>query len=222
MYKLSPSTLTFQWDECKYCFYMQVKHGVSIGGIFPGIFTRMSNLTSSFYDGKPAHEISVNLPPGVVRYREQFVQSLPISVPGAKSQCYIRGRFDAVIAFDDGSFGIVDYKTSDAKEEHGVFYSRQLSAYAYALENAAPRALALSPVSRLGLFVITPSRYERGAEGEMLFANRTTWIDVPRNDAAFLDLLQEVMRVLEAGEPPEPAEDCPTCKYRRTMEVLGQ
>jgi hypothetical protein len=160
MYKLSPSSLTFQWDDCKYCFYMQVKHGISWRP--PGIFGRMANLTSAFYDGKPAHDISPSLPPGIVRYREQFVTSLPINIPGARSQCYIKGRFDAVIAFDDGSYGIIDYKTSDAKAEQAAFYSRQLSAYAYALENAAPKALSLSPVTRLGLFVITPSRFEAG------------------------------------------------------------
>ena len=86
------------------------------------------------------------------------VKSLPISFPDTLSQCIIKGRFDAIIAFDDGSYGIIDYKTSDASEEKAAFYSSQLSAYAYALENPAPGALSVSPITRLGLFIITPNR----------------------------------------------------------------
>lgn len=175
MYKLSPSDLTFAWDGCKYCFYLKVRHGITYRGPFPGIFGKMANLTSEFYLGKPTAEITPDLPPGVVRYRERFVKSAPISIPGATSQCYIYGRFDAVIEFEDDSYGIVDYKTSDARDEHAAFYSRQLSAYAYALENPAPKALALSPVSRLGLFVITPDRFESAPSREMVFVNKTTW-----------------------------------------------
>ena len=104
MYKISPSDLTFSWDGCKYCFYLKVKHNIVLRGPFPGIFTKMANLTSDFYLGKPTSEISPDLPPGIVKLKEKFVKSAPISIPGAKSQCYINGRFDAVIEFDDGSY----------------------------------------------------------------------------------------------------------------------
>jgi hypothetical protein len=218
MYKISPSDLTFGWDGCKYCFYLKVKHNIALGGIFPGIFGKMANLTSEFYMGRSTQDISPDLPPGVVTLREKFVRSMPISPPGANSQCYIKGRFDAVFAFEDGTYGIVDYKTSEAKEEQAAFYSRQLSAYAYALENPAPNSLSLSPVTRLGLFVVTPNRFEPSASSEMVFVNKTTWMDVPRDDEAFLNLLGEVVRLLDEPEPPDPADDCETCNYRKRME----
>jgi len=220
IYKLSPSDLTFAWEECKYCFYLKVKHNLVLRTPFPGIFGKMANLTSEFYLGKPASEISENLPCGVVRYREKFVKSTPISIPGAVSECYISGRFDAVIAFDDGSFGIVDYKTSDPREEHAAFYSRQLSAYVYALENPAPGALGLTPISRLGLFIITPHRFERTMGDDMIYTNRTTWVDVPRDDKAFLALLGEVLALLDSPAPPEPGEDCGLCNYRKEYYEL--
>jgi hypothetical protein len=182
----------------------------------------MANLTSSFYHEKPSGEITPDLPTGKVKYREQFVKSAPISVPGTESQCYINGRFDAVIEFEDGTYGVVDYKTSDPREEHTAFYSRQLTAYAWALENPAPHALELSPVSRLGLFIITPERYERSPGGEMVFINRTTWMDVPRDDAAFLQLLGEVLTLLDAPLPPAPSETCGLCNYRKSMADFQQ
>jgi hypothetical protein len=126
-----------------------------------------------------------------------------------------------VIEFEDGTYGIVDYKTSDAKEEHAAFYRRQLTAYAYALENPAPHALGLAPISRLGLFVITPERFEKNSADEVVFVNRTTWMDVPRDDQAFLALLGEVLVVLDAPTPPEPSEDCGVCAYRDAMGEMG-
>jgi hypothetical protein len=212
--------LTFDWDGCKFCFYVQVKHNIRMGSIFPGIFTKMANLTSGFYLGKPTREISPGLPPGAVKMREGYVKSAPIDIPGVESQCYIKGRFDALLEFEDGTYGLVDYKTSDAKEEHAAFYSRQLSAYAYSLEHAAPAALSFAPISRLGLFIITPDRFEPGAGAEMVFVNRTTWVDVPRDDKAFLSLLGEVLRVLDAPKPPAPSEDCEVCQYRARMQAF--
>jgi hypothetical protein len=221
LYKLSPSDLTFAWDGCKLCFYMKVKHNLGYSGVFPSMFGKIANMTSDFYLEKSTSEISPSLPPGKIKFREKWVKSAPISIPGMQSQCYIRGRFDAAIAFEDGSYGIIDYKTSDAKEEHAEFYSRQLSAYAYALENPAPGAMGLSPIVRLGLFVVTPERFERKPDNDIVFVNQTTWVEVPRNDAAFISLLGEVITTLEASSPPEPAGDCELCNYRKRMIDAG-
>jgi len=221
LYKLSPSDLTFLWDGCKHCFYLKVKHNIVYRGSFPSIFGKMANLTSYFYQDKSTSDISTDIPPGRVKFREKWVKSAPISIPGSTSQCYIRGRFDAVIEFDDGSYGVVDYKTSDARDEHAAFYSRQLSAYAYALENPASKALHLSPVSWLGLFVISPDRFEQSPADEMVFVNRTTWMDIPRDDGAFLDLLGEVVAILDAPKPPAPSSGCELCKYRNAIEEFN-
>jgi hypothetical protein len=220
-YTLSPSDLTFLWDGCRFCFYMKVKHNILHRGLFPGMFGRMGDLTSNYYLGKPASLLSSDLPLGVVTHKEKWVKSTPIHFPGSPSQCVIRGRFDSVIAFEDGSYGIIDYKTSDASAEKAAFYSRQLSAYAYALENPAPGALTFAPISRLGLFIITPQRYEQVSGEEVAFITRTTWLDVNRDEAGFLAFLGEVLWVLDAPVAPDPAETCPLCNYRHAMQAFG-
>ena len=48
LYKLSPSDLTFAWDECKFCFYQKVKHNITLRTPFPGIFGKLANLTSEY------------------------------------------------------------------------------------------------------------------------------------------------------------------------------
>jgi hypothetical protein len=185
------------------------------------MFGKMGDLTSNYYLDKPSSEISPGLPAGSVKFREKWVKSVPINFPGTSSQCILKGRFDAIMAFEDGSYGIIDYKTSDASEEKAAFYSRQLSAYAYALENPAPGALAISPITRLGLFIITPDRFERLPSGEIAFVTRTTWMDVPRDDATFLALLGEIVTLLDMPTPPTAAEDCGLCNYRKNYNEAG-
>jgi len=215
---LSPSELTFLWDECKFCFYMKVKHKIAYKGPFPAIFGSMGDLTSGFYHYKSTTLLSETLPVGVLKFREGWVKSAPIAFDGIDSKCVIRGRFDAVAAFEDGSFGLIDYKTSNATYEKAAFYSRQLSAYAWSLEHPARGALALSPVTRMGLFVISPRRFETVSDGDMAFISKTTWLDVPRDDAGFMDFLGGVMAVLDADEPPPSSETCPLCSYRKAMK----
>ena len=85
MYKINPSDLTFSWNGCKYCFYLKVKHNIVLRGAFPGILTKMANLTSEFYLGKPTSEISPDLPQGIVKLKEKFLKSAPISIPSAEA-----------------------------------------------------------------------------------------------------------------------------------------
>ena len=220
-YKLSPSDMTFLWEGCRLCYYLKVKHQLKYGGVFPGMFTKMADLTSHFYHLKPAQALSPALPPGVLLHREKWVQSAPLTLPGCAAQVVIKGRFDAAIAFEDGSYAVVDFKTSEAGQEKVAFYSRQLSAYAYALENRAPGAFALAPISRLGLFIVTPGSYEPAPSGSMAFISRTAWMDIPRDDAAFLAYLGEVLAVLENPLPPPPAENCELCRYRQKTRDFG-
>jgi len=185
------------------------------------MFGKMGDLTSNYYLDKSSSEISPQLPAGIVKFREKWVKSVPISFPDTSTQCILKGRFDAIMAFEDGSYGIIDYKTSDSSEEKAAFYSRQLSAYAYALENPAPGALSISPITRLGLFIITPNRFERMPDGEIAFVTRTTWMDVPRDDATFLALLREIVTLLDKTTPPDPSDDCGLCNYRRNLNEAG-
>ncbi len=221
VYTLSPSDLTFLWEGCKRCFYLKVKHNIVYRGPFPGMFGKMGNLTSNYYLGKSAHEISSDLPAGVVKFREKWVKSAPIVFPDTSSQCVIRGRFDAILAFEDGSYGLIDYKTAEASEDEAAFYGRQLSAYAYALENPAPGALSISPITHLGLFIITPGRFEPVSNGELAFVTSTTWINIPRDDGVFLSFLREIIILLDQSIPPESAEDCGLCNYRKSFREAG-
>lgn len=214
-YRLSPSDLTFLWDECRRCFYLKVKHNFRRPALpFPSIFTTIDGLMKGFFQDLPTQALEASLPPGRVLLASKKVQSAPIAFAGHSETCVLAGSFDSLLAFDDGSYGLVDFKTAEPKPHHTNFYGRQLHAYTYALEHPAAGHLSLAPISRLGLFIVQPNEMQRQRDGRIAYLGTVTWLEIQRNDAAFLDFLDEVMAVLEAPAPPPPAENCPWCAYR--------
>lgn len=216
IWKLSPSDFAFLWEECKRCFYLKVAQGFQRPFTpFPKIFTIIAALEKDFFDGKSTTQISSNLPPGKVVYGEKYIRSEVISFDGVDGSCYISGRFDNVVEFEDGSYGVIDFKTAETKAEHVGLYSRQLHAYAYTLEHAAGDSLYLSPVTKLGLLCLEPNRMY-SSKGKYGLRCKSEWIECPRDDEMFLGFIKDVLDVLSADEPPGGSPTCSFCQYRDT------
>jgi hypothetical protein len=220
--KLSPSDLTFLWDECPRCFYLKHIHRISRPAApFPSIFGVIDRLMKAHYAGRPTSELSPSLAPGNVSVSEKWLESLPISLPGHTLSCFLRGKFDALIHFDDGTHGIIDFKTSEPKPSQIPFYSRQLHAYAYALEHPAPGKLGLSPISCLGLLVESPHATLSATTDEISFNFVTTWLEVPLSRESFIEFIDQVLSLLELPEPPPASEKCAYCQYRQHARQHG-
>ena len=216
-WKLSPSDFAFLWEECKRCFYLKVVHNFARPRpIMPKIFNIIDSQMKSFYADKRTEDIVKNMPPGIIKYGEKWVESKPVHLPRKSSSCYIRGKFDTIVYFDDGTYGVIDFKTSERKSEHIPLYDRQLHAYAHALENPAAGKLSLSPISKLGLLVYEPNSYSQTDDGNALLMGALSWIEIPRRDSRFKKFLSEVVSVLQMPEPPGGAPSCEWCQYRDT------
>ena len=213
-YRLSPSDLTFLYTGCKYCFYQKVANGISQPSIpLPSIFSKIAGLLKDHYDGKRTSELHVDIPPGIITHGEKWVSSEPIKLPNHQSTCYINGRFDIVVSFDDGSYGVIDFKTSNPSSESASMYSRQLHAYAYALEHPAPSKLALSPITKLGLLYFYPDNINQQSIDRLNYGAEIVWKEVEKDEQDFLNFIDEVLSALELPEPPECSPDCQWCGY---------
>jgi len=220
-YRLSPSDLTFLYEGCKHCFVLKVKHGITQPSIpLPSVFSIIASLQKDYYSDKRTEDFCPGLPPGIVRHGEKFVRSDTIEIPGCESTCFISGRFDIVAELDDGSFAVMDFKTGNPSEEKSNIYTRQLHAYVTALENPAPNALKLSPISRLGLLYFTPDKCEqvgdstlRGAATRQTIEGEMQWIEIERNDSDFLSFLKDVVNLLDGPIPDPQPERCDWCSY---------
>jgi len=221
-WKLSPSDLTFLWDECPRCFYLKVVRSFNRpASAFPSIFGRIDRAMKTYYADKTATDISASLPAGKFYFAEQFIVSTPLARPGFNDTVYFSGKFDAILEFDNGSYGLIDFKTSEPKAEQIAFYARQLQAYVYALENPAPGKLRKSPVTRLGLLYFSPHTLKFADEENLALHGTIAWQPIIRDDAAFMSFIDQVLTVLTLPEPPEASLNCTFCQYRRKARELG-
>jgi hypothetical protein len=215
-WKVSASDLTFLFDECRRCFWLKL-----VGGLprprapFPKVFSLLDAQTKRFFERKRTQQISGLLPPGRVIQGERAVRSTLLALPGHRRPLLIGGRFDTALRFDDGTFGILDFKTTTPRTDHIDLYGRQLHAYALAAENSAPGALHLQPVTRLGLLCVEPTAMVRH-RGGVAYRGEPHWVEVPRVDRDFLRFLREVLSLLERPTPPLPSPNCAFCDYLTT------
>jgi hypothetical protein len=186
----------------------------------PSIFSQIASLLKNHYDGRRTDELHPALPPGTVKYGESFVRSARISIAGSDATCFINGRFDIVVEFDDRTYGVIDFKTGRPTSEYGGLYSRQLHAYAYALEHPAPGALALSPITKLGLLYFYPARTHQDGVEHLSYEADVTWLETPKNEEEFLEFIGGVLELLESPGPPEASPDCQWCSYAKRLSSL--
>jgi hypothetical protein len=214
-FKLSPSDFAFLHDECARCFYLKVRHDVPrprtpMASIYKqtegAIITRLrSEELSSIVGGAPR---------GCVRYGERWVRSHVITFPDLRSTCFISGKFDLLVDLQAGGYAVPDIKMSKVKDPYLVKYGRQLHSYAYALEHPRPGSLLLRPIERLGLIVFEPDAFANGEPGNGFLCGTVSWVDIQRDDAAFMRFLAGVVAMLEEPMPPEASPDCGWCRYR--------
>ena len=220
-YRLSPSDLTFLYSGCKRCFYNKVVNAIQPPSIpLPSVFSQIASLLKDHYTNKRASELHLSLPPGVVSLGEKRVKSQPIEFPTMNASCYIAGRFDIVVSFDDGTYGVIDFKTSNPSRDSAEMYSRQLHAYAYALEHPASNALSLCPVTKLGLLYFNPSIVKQDSVERLLYESEITWVEIEKNEGKFLDFIVEVMLLLESSEAPECSPSCKWCNYLNRLSGI--
>jgi hypothetical protein len=220
VWTLSPSEFGFLWQECRRCYYLKVTQKDTRPGAFPKIFQAIDAQMRMRFDGKRTEEVLPHLPPGTLDCGDQRVQSLPIRRPNRDSGIQIRGKLDALIRFDDGSIAVVDFKTTSVSGRNVETYTRQLSAYAYALENPAPGYLALRPVRRLGLLIFEPQSFSSQANAAS-FSGSLSWAEIPFSHDVFLKFLDEVASVLDLDAPPPTTEGCTWCGYRESARQTG-
>lgn len=222
MYKLSPSDFGFLWDECRRCFYLKVARDFNRPSApFPKIFNVIDKAMKDFLMGVPSGRWAAGVPAGKFHAADGWVQSKPISLPGRASSFYIRGIFDTVLELESGGFAVVDFKTSTISASSAVKYGRQLHAYAFALERAAPGEMALTPIPALGLLVYQPNAFATDGAAAASLAGQLGWMSIPRDDDAFVRFLDEVLGVLDLPEPPPPGRDCNFCRFREASRTTG-
>jgi hypothetical protein len=213
VHTLAPSDLTFLLNECFRCFYNKVAlHSRRPSQQMPKVFTILDRHQKEFFHGRKTSEIHASLPSGTVDCGDASVMSVPIEVPGSESRIQFRGSIDTALHFDDGTHGIVDFKTADPRDDHVDLYWLQLQCYALALEQPAFGKRELTPITALGLLCFEPDEMVQ-LKDRMAYTTTPTWVPVKRDDRAFLSLMGLVCSILDNPTPPKPGSKCQWCAW---------
>ncbi len=215
---ISPSDLTFSWDGCHRCLWLNYNHQVKAPMFMP-LVGDLAAMQEASYVGKSSADMHPALPEGKVWKLADWVQSTNIIVDGVDSGFAIRGKYDLVMEFPDGTYGIIDCKFQARDSDKSKFYSPQLEAYAFALENPAKNAPIT--ISHMGLLVWSPVKVRGNSAGNFGMELSCSWYPAPRNPESLQERLAEFIKVVK-GDVPPAKDNCELCRYvSARREKLG-
>jgi len=210
-YYISPSDLTFLFGECKRCFWLKYHKGISTPGFMP-LVGPMSAMQEAYYRNKPSKLLDSQLPDGSISRFGEAVESTSIVINGEETRWRIKGKFDLVVEYNNGTVGLVDCKvtTSTMDDSKVAHYQPQLEAYCYALENPLNGTPALVAHSGLMMWKVAGT-YKNETECNV-FNTEAAFLMVPRDPESFQRFVEEVIVVLD-GHIPDSDTRCKYCAY---------
>ncbi len=219
---IAPSDLTFGFSNCKRCIWIKYWFSFELKKDFPLLGT-LSNAQEEHFRRAPMPSIDPSLAPGTIKQWGQWLKSKNITINGVETPWKLRGIYDLLGHYEDGSVGIIDCKVSDSERDSGDFYSPQLEAYAFMLEN--PLSGKAFSVKTMGLLVwnlggVAQTRPNEFVTHDMGFGVHQKYVPVERNPNALLKLLEEFIAVID-GDLPDPGSQCHACNYLQgRLELL--
>ena len=206
--RLSPSSLNYEDRRCDRCFAEAANGESWPQGPFPGIFAKLDSQQRRYFTDRSTADVDAGLPPGTL-HNGGRVQSAPHTIGGIDFT--IRGSMDALLRFDDGSVGVVDFKSSTASPQLGDAYRPQLAAYQWALSK--PASGDPETVSVAGLLVFAPESMVDTDQGRAYLVS-TTWIPVEIEDGWFEKFLGRLVPLIETPHEAPSKTDCEWCSLR--------
>lgn len=218
-YKLSPSKFLFGYERCKRCFYLDIRKGLTQPGTFPSIFSKYDIIHKNSTTGMRTEDICIDIPKGIFFEGpgSKTLESVDIKCEDGNAG-YISGKGDAFLKLDDGSYAVIDFKTTAMSSDKARDYSTQLHAYKYALENNREGKPHLSPITKLGIIVFEPDIDEKmikTSESSQGIIHKTQWFEIPIDEDNFVSYVKKVVKLLSSQDIPHSAESCQFCDYRK-------
>ena len=122
IYTISPSELSY---VCDHCAYIGKNFNLYPKMISAGVTQTLDSMEKEFFLGD-VKKIDKNIKEGetIDPFNISFFSKV---LKDNKNRLFrIKGKGDAIIKFEDGTSGIIDYKTSKFKEKNGKDFSKDL------------------------------------------------------------------------------------------------
>ena len=216
MYQFSPSELDYK-PKCRRCFYLLKKHKLSLGNFPPPVFSSFDVVQKGYFLNKNTSDVTDQLPSG------KFLIDLPGRITSSnlkdnKGRPYtLFGAPDLVVQFDQGGYGIIDFKTTNLSQTKSDNYKFQLEAYAQIFANPgatkSKTTPKLVPVTHMGIAQFFPTEIFSHAKDECDLKLKMLYSPQPRIEEEFCNLITNLIDLLEESNIPEPGQNCLECNF---------
>lgn len=202
---LAPSDLSYLYDRCPRCYWLKLRGLKAPGDQMPGVFRDIDRAQKS---GISLDAIRLLGIPAAEFIPREKVTSDPAEYGGVLLS--ISGFTDRRVRLDDGTVGILDYKTSHPRPDSMARFWRAMSAYQHGVEHCpTPEQVTL-----LALVVFSPLKFQlrQGASVQAYYMGDLLRIDIEQDRAKFEKLLEGVGKMLSSDEMP-PSGSCDVCRH---------
>lgn len=219
---LGPHDLSWLYRECPRCFWMKTRGLVAPKGDMPAIFQHIDRGMKKVVTVELLTELGI---PAIGICESKKLVSIPLEFPEFGCSITIRGYDDRTAELVDGTFAIIEAKTSSPNPANINMYWPQVMAYTVPLEKPAdgkPRE-----VSIVGLLCFDAYEGSFTVKGRYA-AQRGTfhWIPVELDRAKFYSILGEVAELLGSENFPAAGTTCNMCRHaseiNRYLKDVGQ
>ena len=218
IYQFSPSELDYK-TKCSRCFYLTKRKQISLGDFPPPVFSSFDVAQQNYFRKKKVSDLTSELPEGKFLDKE--------SIPGTiisetlkdnkDRPFYLKGRPDLVIRFDKGSYGIIDFKTTNLSLDKAENYRNQLEAYAQIFTHPGKlktkNVPKLSPITKMGVLQFYPHSISSHKDNFSNLKLQMQYSSLKRDVKAFYLLITELIDLLSKPKVPNYSMDCNLCKF---------
>ena len=209
---ISPSDLAFLYLESQWGFHQKYRSGIKRPPlILPKIFNVIDASIKLKYLDENMSRVCSELPNGILCSADEWVKSKPITNDKHPDfEVIIRGKIDGTLKNVDGTYTVIDFKTTEINEEHLQKYIMQLSCYPYCLKYPNSSRDYKLPVSdKVGLFVFEPNEFTIDYNSKASLRGKIVYKEYEYDEEKFVDYIRNTIIPLLAGDEPKPKEDDP-------------
>lgn len=202
---LAPSDLSYLYDKCPRCYWLKLRGIVSSGDVLPGVFRDIDRAQKAGITIEVIRDLGI---PAVEFIAKEKVVSKPAEHGG--SLLAISGFTDRRVRLEDGTVGVLDYKTSTPRMDGMARFWRAMSAYQYAIENCDnPETVTL-----LSLVVFSPEGFRLRKENntQAFYTGNLRRQDIEIDREKFAKFLEGVGKMVAMEEMP-PSGSCDVCRH---------
>ena len=223
---LAPSELDYMPMKCPRCFYLAKIKKISLKNFPPPVFSNFDIVQQEYFKSKNTSNLSTSLPSGKIMQKNQLPGRVVSSTlkDNKGREFILGGRPDVVIAFDDQTYGIIDFKTTNIKEDKAESYRYQLEAYRYIFtypgsikKGPTPK---LSPITHMGVLQFFPNEIfgqnNKGCQLNM----EMSYSALKQDDKLFMDRITYILDILTNSSIPNINSNCFDCNFIKEQNLL--